>query len=153
MEYEITELSHLQNFLLGGKAMFTLRNEKSGNHIVFSFRKQDVKYKHIFPIKLTPTQYIYVHKHSKIYLGYFQCKLDVDPPITWIHPNSKLYEDEMVYYRIIMNFLMMVFSIGKMPKGLKIYYNGKCSICGRKLTDPDYIKIGIGKYCLENGSK
>ena len=35
------------------------------------------------------------------------------------------------------------------PEGLEVWHEGKCGRCGRKLTVPESIAIGIGPECLE----
>jgi Family of unknown function (DUF6011) len=37
---------------------------------------------------------------------------------------------------------------GAMPEGVEVWHAGKCGKCGRKLTVPSSIAIGIGPECL-----
>ena len=36
-------------------------------------------------------------------------------------------------------------------KGAELLIEGRCMVCGRKLTDPDSIRTGIGPVCLSKG--
>lgn len=41
--------------------------------------------------------------------------------------------------------------VGKLSSGVEIWHAGKCGKCGRKLTVPSSIAIGIGPECLAQG--
>lgn len=138
MENQITNLSHLQDFLIGGKAEFTLENEKSGNHYTFRIVKKTDKY---FPKTGSPNFFV----HSNEYLGLFYFS---DFPLKiGIRYKSSREEKDNHKWRIIQDFLMFIYLKGKIPNGINIYHNGRCSKCGRILTDPESINSGTGPTC------
>lgn len=48
------------------------------------------------------------------------------------------------------NGLLWVLNHGdNLPEAVKVYHHGKCSVCGRKLTDSESIRRGIGPVCME----
>jgi hypothetical protein len=50
-----------------------------------------------------------------------------------------------------MNWVLDHLSEGEMPPLTEIWHEGRCGRCGRKLTVPDSIAIGIGPDCLTRG--
>jgi len=38
-------------------------------------------------------------------------------------------------------------SAGQMPEDLEVWHEGRCSKCGRQLTDPVSISVGMGPTC------
>lgn len=36
---------------------------------------------------------------------------------------------------------------GNLPDKVKVYHHGRCSVCGRKLTDSESIRRGMGPTC------
>lgn len=145
MEYEI-KYEHFLKFLIGGEADFIITNLKTGNHINFIFVHPKDTEKKKYNDNL---YYIYYMSNKKIYLGAIHIFIDkglVDSKIS-----DKLNEDEIQKHYIFEHLIRYILWLKRYPKGVKITYTGKCSKCSRKLTDPKYIEIGIGKYCLENG--
>lgn len=49
-------------------------------------------------------------------------------------------------YKVV-NWLIRVFESGVDNKNLEILHCGRCGVCGKKLTTPRSIEIGIGPYC------
>lgn len=133
MDYEITDYSHLKKFLLGGKAEFTLKNIKSGNHYTFQLRQKD-----------GGCYFLFVILQAKIYLGFLS---SFEEKIIHISRSPNIYEDQYKYFDILKNFLDIIFEKNQLPKGIQIFYTGYCSVCNRKLKDPESLVIGIGSEC------
>ena len=43
-------------------------------------------------------------------------------------------------------------SAGRMPPECEVWHEGRCGKCGRRLTDPQSIKTGLGPICAESAS-
>lgn len=141
MLHELTNITHLKKFLLGGKAEIVLENQVTLNHYTFFIK---IKYQVKQP--RTNTYYVYC---NNVYVGAL-VDYDYDGK-TAIGFNPKWGDEDCnlkgnIFYKFI-GFLRN----DKLPKGAKVYHTGRCSMCNRKLTDPESIERGIGKYCLENG--
>lgn len=139
-------LENSRNYILGGKADFVLSDVNNSNHINFQVR-QDVKSLNIYYVKFKSIDWIYI--------GYIKTKEiyeeNVKYNIPQFFPVIKNVTDEMILKSSIFKKLIMyIYYIDRLPSNVEILYAGKCCMCGRKLTDPAYIEIGIGKLCLEN---
>lgn len=137
MLHEITNITHLKKFLLGGKAEIVIENQVTMNHYTFFIKLKYPK---------TKTYYVYC---NNVYIGALvEYKYEDKDAIGF---NPKWGDDDCnlkgnIFYKFI-GFLRN----DKLPKGAKVYHTGKCSKCNQKLTDPKSIEIGMGKYCSENG--
>jgi len=135
----ILEYEKLQDFMLGGKADFVIvnkNNEHRINYIIKKFPYNDNKFK------------VSYKSHIKIDIGYIV--LESQNIISFQSIDFKhlaiLSKERAETFKGLFNF---VFVRNMIPNNVSVCYTGRCSICGRKLTDPEYIRIGIGKKCLE----
>lgn len=137
----MNSVSHLQKFLLGGKAQITIVNQITKNeYTYFIKRKIDDKGKE------TDSYYIYlVGKGRGNYIGYFL----KSKPVIVCYISTKIEEENRKSFIIIDGFISILYRQNLMPKGIKVFYDGRCSICNRVLKDPTYIEIGIGPECLK----
>lgn len=144
--YEITE--NIKEFILGGKADFTILQECTDN-----VKEQQYKYKITIPKDSEPstTQVWYVFAeldttHSGVetdginlkYQGYLKRDLS-------FNIGAKGIED---YNQKSINGLIWVLKHSdNLPSVVHIYHHGKCSVCGRKLTDAKSLRCGVGPTC------
>lgn len=132
----------IKKFLLGGKAQFVLLNTNSNNSIQFKLTLKNIK----------DDSKLYYLFHNKLYCGYLKVEVYNNENISYfgVPCNKKNLTDIDVhkYFLIFNSYLSFIFK-DTLPKGTDFYHIGKCSICGRALSDPTSIKIGIGKICLE----
>lgn len=42
-----------------------------------------------------------------------------------------------------------VLASGRLPRGVEVWHEGRCCVCGRPLTTPESIAAGIGPWCAE----
>ena len=131
----LIEYKHLKAFLLGGKANFILRNIKTNNNlnykIILSKNNED-----IFNIYFKSTKWIFLGQINNSKQNF---------TINWMMP--KTYKKEAIIFG---TFYEIIFKEDRLPKGIEILYTGHCGHCGRLLTKPKYIELGIGQYCLDN---
>lgn len=128
----------IKQFITAGKAIFTLRNESTGNRFTFKvtkFQPEDGKPAMHFVKVLTGSDnnssYTFigtifndgVYKHSK------------RSPITPDAQSVKAFE-------------WFVQHVEKLPAVVKVYHEGRCGRCGRRLTVPESILSGFGPECI-----
>lgn len=135
-EHAITSPSDALKFLLAGKAIFTVRSEKTGDHLTYQVR-QWKKAKHgtmHFVSVRTGNDYAkigVVRDGHDLSLG--GAKSDLP------------YEDTRVRgFFYVFNHLKR----DLMPPKAEIWHEGACGRCGRPLTDPISIERGIGPDCF-----
>lgn len=144
--YEITE--NIKEFILGGKADFTILQEGTDKT-----KEQQYKYRITIPKDSEPsnTQVWYVSaeldetnsgveldgKNLK-YQGYLKRDLS-------FNIGARGIED---YNQKSINGLVWVLKhSNNLPSVVHIYLHGKCSVCGRKLTDAKSLRCGVGPTC------
>ena len=138
MKYKLTKLEYLKPFLLGGECNFILQNTISNNHLNYIIRKKEYKDK-------TFTYYVYFKSTNEVYIGY------INQAKTHFYRNTKeLVQDEFrKQINVFESFFDFIFNRNKIPLNIEILYTGQCGRCGDTLTNPKYIKIGLGKYCAD----
>lgn len=144
--YEITE--NVKEFILGGKADFTILQDATEKT-----KEQQYKYRVTIPKDATPdtTSVWYVSaeldetnsgvetdgKNLK-YQGYLKRDLS-------FNVGAKGVED---YNQKSINGLIWVLRhSNNIPPAVHIYHHGKCSVCGRGLTDAKSLRCGVGPTC------
>lgn len=135
--HPITVPSQALQFLLAGKATFTVRSEKTGEHLTFQVR-QWKKAKHgtmHFVSVRTGNDYAkigVVRDRTDLSLGGSRCDLP--------------YEDARVRgFGYVFDHLKR----DVMPPKAEIWHEGSCGRCNRPLTDPESIARGIGPECIK----
>jgi hypothetical protein len=117
-------------FLFAGKAEFTIKSKKTGKHYTFLCKKSQ-KYKNVFFVTFGKQSVGRIHKNVDsikfipVY-GQLGARNDAILPFEWFFHNM---ENEQVEF----------------------YHEGRCGKCGRKLTDPESIRRGLGPQCAEEG--
>jgi len=141
MKNKLTDVSHLQKFLLGGKAEFTIINEKSKNKYTYRFIRNESN-KTVYFIRI-------VYENGKdYYIGYFTIAGEpVSIPQT-PRISNKIDDADRQAFEIISWLIQILYRQNRMPIGCEIQHNGRCSVCNRTLTNPKYVEIGIGPECL-----
>lgn len=123
-------------FMLGGNATFTLKNEKTGNRYTFKVRQSKKNKPHWVSV-MTGSD----NEHSYTFLGSIINKNYRHSRKSRILPtaqSAKVFE--WAFPRILSDNL---------PSPVKMYHEGRCGVCGRKLTVPESIENGIGPSCAK----
>ena len=145
-DYEVTE--NIKEFILGGRANFTILQEATENT-----KELQYKYKVTIPrdCKPTDTKVWYVSAEldnrlmpveldgkNLVYQGYLKRDLS-------FNVGAKGIDD---YNQSSISGLIWVLKhASSMPSQVHIYHHGKCSVCGKKLTDAKSLRCGIGPTC------
>lgn len=137
MTAQITDPAAALNFMLAGKATFTVRSEATGEHLTFqvrSWKKAKHGTMHFVSVR-TGNDYAkigVVRDGHDLSLGGNRCDLP--------------YEDPRVRgFRYVFDHLRSK----RLPPKAAIWHEGACGRCGRPLTDPESIARGIGPECIK----
>ena len=136
MEHEIIKI---KEFITAGKALFTLKNEETGNRFTFKVSKPKDSNKDMFFVSLLngPDNYSNYQYMGSIFGQKFT-----------LTKKSKIGQAAPSYRAF--NWLWdMIIGNHDLPEQVKVLHNGKCARCGRRLTVPESIESGFGPHCLE----
>ncbi len=124
------------NFLTGGNALFTVSNNLA-EHYTFKVRRLgDDK---PFFISLVGGK---GSGHRFSYLGIFQPESNK----TVVTRSSKFAVEDLPV-KVFKFVVRCLAGRQTLPEGYAIQHEGRCCCCGKKLTDPESIRLGIGPEC------
>lgn len=124
----------IRNYIFGGRGVVTLLSP-SGEHHTYAFRKpkRDDEY---------PEDVLFVYalhdKQKLFYIGMIENGRFRLTKASRFLPDTPIVKGA----RYIMKM-----STFDMETPMKLYHEGICARCGRPLTNPDSIEIGIGPKC------
>lgn len=144
--YELKDLSRVQDYILGGRADFIISDRNIDLHINFKVNI-DSKDKNKYYVKYKSADWIYIGMINTKTIEIENVLLNY--PLFSLSKKS-LTKDQIDKGSIFSILIKYLYYIQTIPRNIQFLYTGRCSICGRKLTDPEYIKIGMGPTCLEN---
>jgi len=123
-------------FFSGGRSVFTVSNPK-GEHYTFRIgRSRDDQ--PLFVGLLTGPN----NENDYTYMGIY------DPQNHSVRLTAKSkYKEDSVPTKVIRWGIRQVVESKPLPAGYSIQHEGRCCRCGRTLTDPTSIELGIGPEC------
>lgn len=139
----------LLSFVLGGKALFTLRNDETGKR--YTYRVVDValtesgKDKGSKEGEVFFVSYLYGpdNSHQFKYVGNIILE---DSKFVYRHGKRAKDVEESCPVKGI-KWLLGKLQNGGLPAGVSFWHEGKCARCGRTMTDPESIETGFGPTC------
>ena len=125
-----------KKFILAGNAIFTVSNTKTGNRFTYKITTPKGKEAPHFVKALTgPNNY-----EDYQYLGVIQDQQKYyhgkKSNISSGAPSAKAFE-------------WIWINLDKLPEYIEVHHEGKCGMCGKKLTTPESIETGIGPICMQ----
>lgn len=132
--FQLTDKDKISNYIKGGKGVLTLA-APSGKHYTYSFRRP--KNTVAFP---EGTMFVYV-RCSDLHWEYLGMVIGSNLAMT----AKSYYPSTSDQFRGAAYILRMASK--DMDTPMKLYHEGVCACCGRKLTDPKSIEFGIGPTC------
>ena len=134
----IKNFNDVKNFLFGGKAIFTLKSTVSDKHFTFEVKsagedKPDLFYVSLLNGSDNYSNYTYFGYIAKGKYGYSsKSKLNKSAPgilgFEWFYNN---------------------FVKGGISEKVEFWSEGICSCCGKKLTVPSSLNVGLGDICRQ----
>jgi len=133
-EHRFENAQYAQDFILGGNAYFTLRSLATGTR--YTFRVKRSKERTIYWVSTlygtdNTSSYSYVGMISE---GNFR-----------LTGKSRFNEEspQCAAFRWMWDWLKQ----GVIKDTLEVWHEGKCAVCGRKLTVPESVERGVGPEC------
>lgn len=144
MENEIT--CNVKDFILGGNANFTIFQEKTEKRgeiqVKYHVKSNDNRTCYFISTELVsqPCSIDFKDGRNLLYQGYITSN-----DLYNFRVGKKGITD---YNKQAVNALLWVLKYSEnIPPVVHIYHHGKCSVCGRKLTDAMSLRCGIGPTC------
>lgn len=129
-----------REFVLAGEAILTVENP-AGDHYTYQVLRSEAseQYDECFFVRLLTGP---DNTRDYSYIGM------LDPKTGEVRRTAKSkLPDDAVPIRVIRWALRIVWRGGDLPEGYKIRHDGRCGKCGRRLTTPTALTLGIGPEC------
>lgn len=129
-------------YIFGGQSEFTIYNEQNVNNDKYCYSIKHQKDSNIYFVRYFVNSKF--NKRNEIYAGYFK-KLPNGQFIYVQGKNGRLSENS----KEIKPLLYTVSHLNKknLSPSVIIKHNGKCALCGKRLTDEKSVVRGFGSYC------
>ncbi len=125
-------------FFTAGRAVFTVDNGK-GTHYTFRIGHSKPEQPLFVGLLTGPN-----NEADYTYMGIY------NPDVQDVRLTAKSkYTNDTQPVKVIRWALKQVAKGNSLPDGYSIKHEGKCCRCGRALTDPESIELGLGPVCRE----
>lgn len=137
-----------KDFLLGGNATFTVDNGQ-GKHYTFKIsRTKKERALHLQQHQGTFFASTMTGPDNESHYTYVGIVQKVTGSIIMTY-GSKIKSND-VRFKVLEWAVKKVFNALPLPEGYAIMHAGSCGVCGRKLTNPESLKSGIGPECIKH---
>lgn len=134
-----TNYEHIRKLILAGSAIVTIRSNKTGQHYTYQIRhsKNVISDNRIYFVSVLHGK---ENTSDYAYLGI------INPKTKFFKTTSKSrYSDSSTCVKAFKYFYDRLMSDSVME--LEVFHECTCARCGRLLTTPESIKLGIGPEC------
>ena len=134
MEYEV---ERVKEFIKAGRALFTIKNEDTGGRFTFRIkqpdRDRDFWFVNVLNGPSNTTDFLYI---GSIFGSMFRQTR-----------GSRVTEDAQSFKTF--KWFWNRVNTDVLPEQIKVYHEGYCARCGRRLTVPESIQSGFGPECIQ----
>lgn len=142
------------NFILAGNSTFTIESEKTGKHLTYKVQAAEGSNTRYFvklmggPDNENSFYYIGMIVEDTLKSPVASAQANVVSRRGWkfILTRASRVTDETTSVKAL-RYVLNALNRRQMPAMTKIWHDGKCGRCGRKLTVPASIERGIGPEC------
>jgi hypothetical protein len=134
----------IKRFVLGGHAVFTLQSEKTGAHYTYrvsapadhsdrgnpAWKRAGIRF---VSVLAEGGKYIYMGIVGRDGLKF---RFTTKSKFAADAPSVKAFD-----------FFLGALRHGVIPSQLSVFHSNRCGCCGRELTDPESVRLGIGPVC------
>lgn len=128
------------NFIFAGNSLFTVVNSQTGNRFTFHVTKPKEKSKEV---ELRQIHFVRVLTNPDIYEFIGTC---FDQKFSLSKKSRFSAEAQSVR---VFTWLITQLQKNALPDFIQVWHHGRCGKCGRVLTVPSSIELGIGPECIK----
>ena len=134
------EIQKVKDFVIAGNALFTIENTQTGNRFTFKVKKpkhgenkERIRFVSLLNGPDNYSNYCYL---GCIYnMGQFKLTKG-----SKVKPSAQSVKVFSWFWKHVEN----------LPANVKVYHEGRCGRCGRRLTVPVSIQSGFGPECINH---
>jgi hypothetical protein len=150
MQHELT--TDILKFITAGKAIFTIKNEQTGNRFTYRVKKakprNDNKPSNLWFVSvLTGSN----NESDYTYIGLLKAYNN----LYYYEHGGKSSISPKSQSALVFNWYLQKLQLNTLPPFVRFFHNGYCGRCGHLLTVPESIEKGLGPECtkLQTGPK
>lgn len=130
-----------KQFITAGKAFFTVENENTGNRLTFkvSHKKENLSYVYVLTGSDNTSWECYT------YLG----TLWDNDLGTYRHSRKSRIGTDAMSAKTFAWLAKLLSGGHEFPDGVNFWHDGRCGRCGRPLSVPSSIQLGLGPICAD----
>lgn len=134
MEIKMIPHDTIEDFILAGKSIFTVKNPKTENRFTYKVSKSKNGDLYFVSALTSPDHYEFIGTlFDKVNFSHSKKSI--------IDPNSQI--------SIVFKWILNKVKTKSIPEYIQVWHSGKCGRCGRNLTTPDSIDSGYGPECIK----
>lgn len=126
-------------FILSGCATVTLENAESGKHFSYRVRQAEASGSEFKP-SVWFVEALLGPERIPTYIGFIKMT-------GFIHGGRKSRVSADAQCVKVFSYVWRHLEKGDLDECVEVWHEGKCGRCGRQLTDPESISLGIGPVC------
>ena len=131
-------------YLLAGKALFTIKNQDTGNRFTFKVKKKEADNgRNLYFVNLLTGP---DNDSDYNYLG--TIFFDSDGKGDFRFTGKSVHMKNTQSYKAFKWLFDMLQAGKELPDKVEFYHEGRCGKCGRTLTVPESIESGYGPECM-----
>lgn len=139
---QLTDPGAIKDFILAGNSTFTIVSDRTGRRFTYRVRGKKDEGSDDFALWFVSVMSGPDNESDFTYLGVIR------PNGAYFH-GSKSKIDKEHMKSMAWRFLWQFVVDGQMAPDLQFWHEGKCGRCGRKLTVPASIELGLGPECAK----
>jgi hypothetical protein len=130
----------VKRFVLGGNAIITLESGITSKHFTYKITRSKND-ENLYFVKLLNGA---DNLSDYTYIGCYYADTK------YFYPNKR-YKGSVVYSwpKSLQAINFMFKFLDNIPDKLHVYHEGRCCVCGRRLTTPESIEAGVGPECAK----
>jgi hypothetical protein len=130
----------VKSFVLGGNAIITIESGMTGKHFTYKITRSKTDANLYFVKSLRGADNL----SDYVYIGCYYADTG------YFCPEKRYKGTENYSWPKSLRAINYLFKrINDIPDNLYVYHEGRCCVCGRRLTTPESIELGVGPECAK----